>query len=56
MRGQRIYKSHGCARITVMVPFRIVPDIWKGSEGYTRLKRAFVSNCWRSSVGRASDL
>jgi hypothetical protein len=26
----------GCAKITVMVPFRIVPDIWKGSEGYMR--------------------
>jgi hypothetical protein len=26
----------GCTQITVMVPFRIVPDIWKGSEGYMR--------------------
>jgi hypothetical protein len=28
--------SSGCTKITVMVPFRIVPDIWKGSEGYMR--------------------
>ena len=26
----------GCALMTVMVPFKIVPDIWKGSEGDMR--------------------
>ena len=48
--------ANGCTRITVMVPFKIVPDICEGLEGYMRPRGLVVPDCWRSSVGRASDL
>src|SRR6266849_6680455 len=46
-----------CTQNAVMVNFRIVPDFRKGSEGVLSLEGdARSQNCWRSSVGRASDL
>jgi hypothetical protein len=46
----------GCTWNAVMITYRIVPDIRKGSKGFLRPVGAIVSYCWRSSAGRASDL
>ena len=45
----------GCTCYAVVITFKIVPDIRKGS-GEVFAREGCVPDCWRSSVGRASDL